>query len=125
MEPLTRDAESLLQELELPHRVVALCAGDTGFNAAKTYDLEVWIPSSKAPIARSARARTAPTSKRAARRYAFGANPAANPSSCTTLNGSGLAIGRTLIAILENYQQPDGSIIAAAGAPSYAGFSRL
>ena len=83
-----------------------LCAGDTGFNAAKTFDLEVWLPSGGGPIARSARVRTAPISKRAARRFASAATPKAKPELVHTLNGSGLAIGRTLVAISRTTSAP-------------------
>ncbi len=109
LEELTGHAEKVLQKLELPYRVLALCAGDMGFSAAKTYDLEVWLPGQQAyreisscsnfvdfqSRRMSARWRNAETGK---------------PELLHTLNGSGLAIGRTLVAILENYQQADGSI---------------
>ena len=105
LETLTRDAESLLQELELPYRVVALCAGDTGFNAAKTYDLEVWIPSSETYREISSCSNcTDFQARRGAIRFRRRAG--SKPELVHTLNGSGLAIGRTLIAILENYQKP-------------------
>ena len=110
LETLTHDAESLLQELELPYRVVRSARGDTGFNAAKTYDIEVWIPSSDAYREISSCSNcTDFQARRAAIR--FRREPGSKPEFVHTLNGSGLAIGRTLIAILENYQQPDGSIV--------------
>ena len=94
----------------LPHRVVALCAGDIGFNAAKTYDLEVWLPSSRRYREISSCSNcTDFQARRAAIR--FRREPGAKPELVHTLNGSGLAIGRTLVAILENYQQRDGSVI--------------
>jgi seryl-tRNA synthetase len=106
---LTEDAASLLQELELPYRVVALCAGDTGFNAAKTYDAEVWIPSSNAYREISSCSNcTDFQARRAGIRLRRDATR--KPDLVHTLNGSALAIGRTLIAILENHQQADGSI---------------
>ncbi len=124
LEALTHDAETLLQELELPHRVVALCAGDTSFNAAKTYDLEVWVPSngtyreiSSCSNCTDFQARRGPIRFRRA--------PGSKPELVHTLNGSGLAVGRTLIAILENFQNPDGSITLPHVLHSYAGFSRV
>ena len=109
LELLTRDAEALLQELELPHRVVALCAGDVGFNAAKTYDIEVWVPSANAYREISSCSNCTDFQARRAqirlRRDAGG-----KPELVHTLNGSGLPIGRTLLAILENFQQQDGSV---------------
>jgi seryl-tRNA synthetase len=109
LELLTRDAEALLQELELPHRVVALCAGEVGFNAAKTYDLEVWVPSAKTYREISSCSNcTDFQARRASIRLRRDAK--AKPELVHTLNGSGLPIGRTLLAILENFQQPDGSV---------------
>lgn len=109
LEELTRDAESLLAALELPYRVVALCAGDTGFNAAKTYDLEVWLPSSK--TYREISSCSNDTDFQARRgQVRFRRDAGAKPELVHTLNGSGLAVGRTLLAIMENYQQADGSI---------------
>ncbi len=109
LEALTQDAEDLLRELELPYRVVALCAGDVGFNPAKTYDLEVWVPSSQAYREISSCSNcTDFQSRRAAIRLRRDAK--AKPELAHTLNGSGLAVGRTLLAILENFQQPDGSV---------------
>ena len=108
LEQLTRAAETVLQQLELPYRVVALCTGDLGFSAAKTYDLEVWIPSQQ-------RFREISSCSNfeafQARRAGIKFRPkGGKPQFLHTLNGSGLAIGRTLVAILENYQQTDGSI---------------
>jgi seryl-tRNA synthetase len=109
LEALTQDAEDLLRELELPYRVVLLCAGDVGFNPAKTYDLEVWVPSSQAYREISSCSNcTDFQSRRAAIRLRRDAK--AKPELAHTLNGSGLAIGRTLLAILENFQQADGSV---------------
>jgi seryl-tRNA synthetase len=109
LEMLTEDAASLLQELELPYRIVALCAGETGFNAAKTYDIEVWIPSSNAYREISSCSNcTDFQARRAGIRLRRDASH--KPELVHTLNGSGLAVGRALIAILENYQQSDGSI---------------
>jgi len=118
LEVLTRDAEALLQELELPHRVVALCAGDVGFNAAKTYDIEVWLPSANAYREISSCSNCTDFQARRAqirlRRDAGG-----KPELVHTLNGSGLPIGRTLLAILENFQQQDGSVRVPAALQPY------
>jgi seryl-tRNA synthetase len=109
LESLVRDAESVLQRLELPYRVMLLCTGDTGFAAAKTYDVEVWLPSQgKYREISSCSNCEAFQARRADIRY----RPAGSGKAdfCHTLNGSGLAVGRTLIAILENYQEQDGSV---------------
>ena len=109
LEKLTGNAEQVLQKLGLPYRVIELCSGDLGFASAKTYDLEVWFPSedqyreiSSCSNFESFQAR------RAGIKYK--ANPKAKPDFLHTLNGSGLAVGRTFAAILENYQQKDGSV---------------
>jgi seryl-tRNA synthetase len=123
-EMLTRDAEALLAELELPHRVVALCAGDTGFNAAKTYDIEVWVPSSNAYREISSCSNcTDFQARRAAIRFRREAG--GKPELVHTLNGSGLAIGRTLIALLENFQQADGSVTIPRALQPYTGFDKI
>jgi seryl-tRNA synthetase len=109
LEQLTGHAESILQRLELPYRVVTLCTGDLGFSAVKTYDLEVWLPG-------QGRYREISSCScfgdfQARRLQARWRNPdTAKPELVHTLNGSGLAVGRTLVAVLENYQQADGSI---------------
>lgn len=109
LEELTRDAEDLLKLLELPYRVVALCAGDTGFAAAKTYDLEVWLPS--ANTYREISSCSNDTDFQARRgQMRFRRDAKAKAELLHTLNGSGLAVGRTLLAIMENYQEADGSI---------------
>jgi seryl-tRNA synthetase len=109
LEQITRDAEDLLKLLELPYRVVTLCAGDTSFNAAKTYDLEVWLPS--ANRYREISSCSNDTDFQARRgQMRFRRDAKAKPELLHTLNGSGLAVGRTLLAIMENYQQADGSI---------------
>lgn len=124
LEALTQDAERLLQALELPHRVVALCAGDVGFNAAKTYDLEVWLPSSGSYREISSCSNcTDFQARRGAIRLRR--EPKSKPEFVHTLNGSGLAIGRTLLAILENYQQPDGSIAIPKALVPYCNFERI
>ena len=110
LEGLTRDAERVLERLELPHRRVALCTGDLGFAAAKTYDIEVWLPSQDAYRESSSCSNTeAFQARRAQIRYRPDGTGKAQYAH--TLNGSGLAVGRTLIAILENNQQSDGSIV--------------
>ncbi|MGA7200469.1 MAG: serine--tRNA ligase [Candidatus Cybelea sp.] len=124
LEMLTRDSETLLAELELPYRVVALCAGDTGFNAAKTYDVEVWVPSSNAYREISSCSNCTDFQARRAS-IRFRREPGARPEFVHTLNGSALAIGRTLIAIMENYQQRDGTITVPDVLRPYAGFDRI
>ena len=113
LEQLTGHAESILQTLHLPYRVVTLCTGDLGFSSAKTYDIEVWLPSqgqyreiSSCSNFESFQARRANIKYRPT-----GGKKEAKPDFVHTLNGSGLAVGRTLVAILENYQQPDGSVL--------------
>ena len=109
LEELTGHAETILQRLELPYRVVTLCAGDTGFGAAKTYDLEVWLPGQQKYREISSCSNC--TDFQARRMQARRRNPdTGKPELIHTLNGSGVAAGRALIAILENYQQADGSV---------------
>ena len=108
LERLTRAAEAILQALALPYRVVTLCRGDLGFAAAKTYDLEVWIPSQSTYREISSCSNCeAFQSRRARIRFRAGSG---KPDYLHTLNGSGLAVGRTMIAILEHYQHEDGSV---------------
>jgi seryl-tRNA synthetase len=108
LERLTRAAESILQKLALPYRVVALCSGDLGFSAAKTYDLEVWLPSQQRYREISSCSNfEAFQARRANIRFR---SKKEKPQFLHTLNGSGLAIGRTVVAILENYQQADGTV---------------
>ncbi len=124
LERLTRDAEALLVELELPHRVVALCAGDIGFNAAKTYDIEVWVPSNNGYREISSCSNCTDFQARRAS-IRFRRERGAKPEFVHTLNGSALAIGRTLIAILENYQRRDGTVVVPEVLRPYAGFDRI
>jgi seryl-tRNA synthetase len=124
LETLTSDASSLLEELELPHRVVALCAGDTSFSAAKTYDLEVWVPSSQNYREISSCSNCTDFQARRAS-IRFRREAGSKPEFVHTLNGSGLAIGRALIAIMENFQQADGSITLPSVLEPYAGFSSI
>ena len=110
LEELTGHAEAILQALELPYRVMALCAGDMGFSAAKTYDLEVWLPAQQAYREISSCSNF--EAFQARRMQARWRNPeTGKPELLHTLNGSGLAVGRTLVAILENYQEADGSVV--------------
>ena len=108
LEQLTRDAESVLQALELPYRVVALSTGDMGFSAAKTYDLEVWIPAQN--TYREISSCSNCTDFQARRMQARMRRKDGKIELVHTLNGSGLAVGRTLVAVMENYQNEDGSI---------------
>lgn len=109
LEILTASAEALLQELELPYRAVTLCTGDLGFAAAKTYDLEVWLPGQEAYREISSCSNCEDFQARRAD-LRFRPEGGGRPRLLHTLNGSGLAVGRTLIAVLENYQLPDGSV---------------
>ena len=123
LEHLTEHAESILQGLGLPYRVMALCTGDMGFSSTKTYDIEVWLPSQQqyreisscsnfdAFQARRANIRFRPK----------GGKKDARTDFVHTLNGSGLAVGRTLVAILENYQQPDGTVLVPPALQAYMG----
>ena len=109
LETLTSDAEEVLKRLGLHYRVVTLCAGDLGFSAAKTYDIEVWVPSQNTYREISSCSNFEDfQARRAGIRYRPGAG--AKPEFVHTLNGSGLAVGRTLVAILENFQRADGSV---------------
>lgn len=113
LERLTGHAETVLQRLGLHHRVVTLCTGDMGFSAAKTYDLEVWLPSQNQfrEISSCSNFEAFQARRAAIRCKGAGGKKDSKTEFVHTLNGSGLAVGRTLVAILENYQQPDGSII--------------
>lgn len=125
LEQLTGHAERILQALELPYRKVILCGGDIGFSARKTYDLEVWLPAQNTYREISSCSNFGDYQAR--RMQARWRNPeTGKPELLHTLNGSGLAIGRTLVAILENYQQDDGSIlIPQALQPYMGGLARL
>jgi seryl-tRNA synthetase len=125
LEELTGHAEAILQKLELPYRKVILCGGDLGFSAAKTYDLEVWLPGQQKY--REISSCSTFGDYQARRMQARWRNPeTGKPELLHTLNGSGLAVGRTLVAVLENYQEADGSIrIPAALKPYMGGLDRL
>ncbi|MFL1676036.1 serine--tRNA ligase [Paenibacillus dendritiformis] len=125
LESLTHHAESILQQLKLPYRVMALCTGDLGFSSAKTYDLEVWLPSSGTYREISSCSNFEDFQARRAN-IRFRRDAKSKPEFVHTLNGSGLAIGRTVAAILENYQQADGSVvIPEALRPYMGGLERL
>jgi seryl-tRNA synthetase len=109
LETLTSDAARILELLELPYRMVLLCAGDMGFSSAKTYDLEVWVPSENRYREISSCSNFEDFQARRAN-IRYRASDGGKPKFVHTLNGSGLAIGRTVIAILENYQKSDGSV---------------
>jgi seryl-tRNA synthetase len=120
LEELTGHAEEVLKHLELPYRTVALCAGDIGNGAAKTYDLEVWLPGQNRYREISSCSNF--EAYQARRMQARWRNPeTGKPEPVHTLNGSGLAVGRTLVAVLENYQNADGSITVPGVLKSYMG----
>jgi seryl-tRNA synthetase len=124
LEELVGHAEAILQKLELPYRKVLLCTGDMGFGSAKTYDLEVWIPAQNAY--REISSCSNMESFQARRMHARFRNAQGKPELLHTLNGSGLAVGRTLVALLENYQNADGSVtVPRALRPYVGGLERL
>ncbi len=124
LEEMTAHAESVLKALELPYRVLALCAGDVGPSSAKTYDLEVWLPSQQRYREISSCSNC--EAFQARRLQARWRNPdTSKPELVHTLNGSGVAVGRALVAILENYQLPDGSITVPTALASYMGGTRV
>ena len=118
-EQLTGHAETILKRLALPHRVVTLCTGDTGFSSAKTYDIEVWLPGQDAYREISSCSNF--EAFQARRMQARFRNDKGKPELVHTLNGSGLAVGRTLIAIMENYQRADGGVDIPAVLQPYVG----
>jgi seryl-tRNA synthetase len=118
-EELTRHAETILEKLELPYRRVTLCTGDMGFSSAKTYDLEVWLPAQKTYREISSCSNfEAFQARRMQARYR---NEKNKPELVHTINGSGLAVGRTLVAIMENFQNADGSITVPLALRQYLG----
>lgn len=119
LEVLTGHAETILKRLELPYRVMNLCTGDIGFAAAKTYDLEVWLPGQEAYREISSCSNF--EGFQARRMQARYRDEKGKPQTVHTLNGSGLAVGRTLVAILENYQNADGSVSIPAALRAYMG----
>ena len=119
-ERMTACAEEVLKRLGLAYRVVVLSTGDMGFSAAKTYDIEVWLPGQQAYREISSCSNcTDFQARRAGLRYR--PEPGAKPRFLHTLNGSGLAVGRTLVAVLENYQQNDGSVVVPEALRPYLG----
>ena len=118
MEALTADAEEVLKRLELPYRTMLLCTGDLGFASAKTYDIEVWLPSLQTYREISSCSNTETFQARRAN-IKFRSGGTGKAEFVHTLNGSGLAVGRTLVAILENYQQKDGSVAVPAALRPY------
>jgi len=118
-EELTGHAEAILEKLELPFRTVALCTGDIGFSSAKTYDLEAWLPGQNAYREISSCSNF--EAFQARRMQARFRNEKGRPELVHTLNGSGLAVGRTLVAILENYQNADGSVTVPQVLRAYMG----
>jgi seryl-tRNA synthetase len=119
LEQLTGHAEEILKRLELPYRVVILCTGDMGFSAAKTYDIEVWLPGQQAYREISSCSNF--EAFQARRMQARFRNEKGKPELVHTLNGSGLAVGRTLVAILENYPRQDGGVDIPAVLQPYMG----
>ena len=124
LESLTRNAETVLERLGLPYRTMLLCTGDMGFAAAKTYDIEVWLPSQQAYREISSCSNTEAFQARRAS-IKFRTAGTGKAEFAHTLNGSGLAVGRTLIAILENYQQKDGSVVVPEVLRPYVGADRI
>ncbi len=120
LETLTGHAEKVLQMLDLPYRVMALCSGDIGFSAAKTYDIEVWLPGQSCYREISSCSTFGDFQARRAS-IRFREDEKGKPEFVHTLNGSGLAVGRTLVAILENYQQEDGSVLVPPALRPYMG----
>ena len=120
LEKLTENAEEILRRLELPYRVVSLCTGDLGFSAAKTYDLEVWVPGQNLYREISSCSNFCDFQARRAG-IRFKKKGVSGTELVHTLNGSGLAVGRTLLAILENYQQNDGRVVIPEALRSYMG----
>ena len=123
LERLTGHAEAVLQRLGLHHRVMTLCTGDMGFAAAKTYDLEVWLPSQNQfrEISSCSNFEAFQARRAGIRFRGTGGKKESKTDFVHTLNGSGLAVGRTLVAILENYQQPDGSVVIPSVLRQYLG----
>lgn len=124
LEKLTNDAEAVLQSLKLPYRVMSLCSGDIGFSSAKTYDLEVWLPSYGRYVEISSCSNFEDfQARRGNIKYRQAAT--GKPAYVHTLNGSGLAVGRTVAAVMENYQNADGTITVPDALRSYMGCDRI
>jgi len=120
LEAMVRDAEEVLKRLKLPYRVVEICTGDMGFGAAKTYDLEVWLPGQNTYREISSCSNCEDFQARRAQ-IRYRKDKKGRPIFVHTLNGSGLAVGRTLVAVLENYQQKDGSVLIPEALRPYMG----
>ena len=128
LERLTGHAESILQGVNLPYRVITLCTGDMGFSAAKTYDIEVWLPSQQQyrEISSCSNFESFQARRASIKYRPTGGKKEAKTDFVHTLNGSGLAVGRTVVAILENFQQPDGSVeVPTVLRPYMAGMERI
>ena len=123
LDELTGHAETVLQKLELPYRVMTLCSGDTGFAASKTHDIEVWLPGQDAYREISSCSNC--TDFQARRMKSRFRNADGKTKLVHTLNGSGLAVGRTLVAVLENYQQQDGSVSVPTVLQSLVGTNKI
>ena len=123
LDKLTADAEDILQRLGLPYRTVVLSTGDMGFSSAKTYDIEVWLPGQNAYKEISSCSNF--EAFQARRANIRGKSGKGKPEFVHTLNGSGLAVGRTWVAIVENYQQADGSVLVPEALQSYLGTDRI
>jgi seryl-tRNA synthetase len=120
LEKLTADAEEVLKKLKIPYRVIVLSSGDLGFSSAKTYDIEVWMPSYEKYVEISSCSNFEDFQARRAN-IRFRPEEGGKPQFVHTLNGSGLAVGRTVAAILENYQQSDGSVVVPEVLREYMG----
>ncbi|HKU52280.1 MAG TPA: serine--tRNA ligase [Nitrospira sp.] len=128
LERLTSHAESILQDVNLPYRVITLCTGDMGFSAAKTYDIEVWLPSQQQyrEISSCSNFESFQARRASIKYRPTGGKEETKTDFVHTLNGSGLAVGRTVVAILENFQQPDGSVeVPTVLRPYMAGMERI
>ena len=125
LDRLTGHAEGLLRELGLPHRTMLLCSGDVGFNAAKTFDLEVWLPSDGGGYREISSCSNCTDFQARRSSIRFRREAKAKPELVHTLNGSGLAVGRTLLAVLENYQRADGGIDIPDALIPFTGFGRI
>ncbi len=128
LERLTSHAESILQDVNLPYRVITLCTGDMGFSAAKTYDIEVWLPSQQQyrEISSCSNFESFQARRASIKYRPTGGKKETKTDFVHTLNGSGLAVGRTVVAILENFQQPDGSVeVPTVLRPYMAGMERI
>jgi seryl-tRNA synthetase len=124
LESMVADAEEVLKRLGIAYRVVVLCTGDLGFASAKTYDIEVWLPGQEAFREISSCSNCTDFQARRAR-LRYRPEPRGKPRFLHTLNGSGLAVGRALIAVLENYQQADGSVVIPEALRPYMDVERI